>query len=197
MIEHEDKHLIPPEIVPQLGKRKSVRIAIIKEFDENPKVLLTTERKDGIYHSLPGGKVETSEYKDVASIDDAFTKALARELYEELALPQEQFFEHIKILVNYFDFAILTKFNQEDPLSEVIFYCLLPKEVLEKLDLGKQSDLKIINYKWVSLKEILENYRIEDQDQLPPEGVFVFVDSHIPGILERLSEKFSSRREDQ
>jgi len=192
MTEHD--HLVPPEVISQLGKRKSVRIALIKEHKEDPRVLLTTEQKGIIiYHSLPGGKVDPSEYNDGASIDDAFAAALARELEEELGLPQEQFFEHIRNLVNYFDFAILTKFNPENPLSEVVFYGLIPNEVLEKLDLGGQEDKKIINYSWVPLKAVLENYKIEDQDQLPQEGVFIFVDSHIPGILERLSEKLSGK----
>lgn len=192
MVEHESKPLVPSEVVSQLGDRKSVRIALIKDFNKDPKVLLTTEQKGTIYHSLPGGKVDPSEYNEGISIDDAFTSALARELYEELGLPQEQFSEHVKGLVKYFDFAILTKLNQEDPLSEVVFYGLLPNEILEKLDLGGQVDTKIINYNWLSLKEILENYKIENQDQIPSEGVYVFVDSHIPVILEKLFEKFSS-----
>lgn len=195
MTEHE--HLVPPEVVSQLGKRKSVRIALIKEYDTKPEVLLTTEEKGIIYHSLPGGKVDPSEYNGDTSMDETFATALARELEEELGLPQDKFFENVRNLVTYFDFAILTKFNQENPLSEVVFYALVPNDTLEKLDLGGQKDEKIINYGWFSLEDVLGNYRIEDQDQIPPEGVFVFVDSHIPGMLERLSDKLSDEKSDQ
>lgn len=191
MVEHDDRPLIPSEVVSQLGNRKSVRIALIKDFAEDPKVLLTTEQKGIVYHSLPGGKVDPNEYGQDISINDVFAAALARELYEELGLPQEQFSEHIRNLVNYFDFVVLTKFNQNHPLSEVVFYGLLPNEILDKLDLGGQVDTKIINYNWFSLKEVLENYKIEEQGQIPPEGVYIFVDSHIPVILEKLSEKLS------
>ncbi len=194
MVEHEGKPLVPPEVVSQLGKRKSVRIALIKEYDTKPEVLLTTEEKGIIYHSLPGGKVDPGEYIGDTSIDEAFATALARELEEELGLSKERFFENVRNLVTYFDFAILTKFNQANPLSEIVFYALLPNESLERLNLGGQKDEKIIKYDWFSLNEVIGNYRIEDQTQVPPEGVFVFVDNHIPGILERLAEKLSDQK---
>lgn len=193
MVDQEKNPLVPPEVVSQLGKRKSVRIALIREHDTDPKVLLTTEHKGIIYHSLPGGKVDPSEYNGDTSIDEAFATALARELEEELGLSKVSFYENVRNVVTYFDFAILTKFNQEDPLSEVVFYALLPNDALERLNLGGQEDKKIINYDWFLLSEVIKNYRVEDQTQIPPEGIFIFVDSHIPGILERLSEKLSGK----
>ena len=192
MRQSKGKYLVSPKIVSLLGKQKSVRIALIKDYEDDPKVLLTTEQKGIVYNSLPGGKVNPSEYKNNKSIDHAFTVTLARELEEELGLPQKQFFRCVRNLVSYLDFAILTKFDKVNPLSEVVFYGLLADEVLEKLDLGGQSDTKIVSYNWVPLRKILGNFRIEDQNQFLPQGVFIFVDDHIPGILERLSEKLSS-----
>lgn len=145
-----------------------------------------------VYNSLPGGKVDQDEYDNNISIDNALIATLSRELEEELGLPREQFMEYVSGLTEYFGFATLTKFNKEDPLSEVVFYSLLTDEVLRKLDFRGQVDTKIVSYNWIPLKEILDNFKIEAQNRLLPQGVFIFVDSHIPGILERLYTKFSN-----
>ncbi len=158
--------------------------------------MLTTEQMGIVYNNLPGGKVDQDDYDNSISIEGALLATLARELEEELGLSREQFMEHVSGITKYFAFATLTKFNKENPLSEVVFYSLLPDEVLEKLDFRGQIDTKILHYNWSPLKEILDNFKIEDRNKLLPQGVYIFIDNHIPGILEKLSKKLSSEESD-